>query len=94
MPAKVYLDSPPGRFPGDAGTRRRAGDRQMGDLVSAPIPGRGLPVVVGVIVVSDAETGESLAVIDGPLGHLASHRGGCRPVGVSPWRPRRAHRWG
>ena len=39
MPAKVYVDAPPARrLPGDAGARRRAGDAQVGDLVSRATP--------------------------------------------------------
>ena len=64
MPAKVYLDSPPGDF--RAMPARGDGLAIVKWVTSFPAnPGRGLPVVVGVIVVSDAETGETLAVIDG-----------------------------
>ncbi len=64
MPAKVYLDSPPGDF--RAMPARGDGLAIVKWVTSYPSnPGRGLPVVAGVIVVSDAETGESLAVIDG-----------------------------
>ncbi len=64
MPAKVYLDSPPGDF--RAMPARGDGLAIVKWVTSFPHnPSRDLPVVVGVIVVSDAETGESLAVIDG-----------------------------
>jgi ornithine cyclodeaminase/alanine dehydrogenase-like protein (mu-crystallin family) len=64
MPAKVYLDSPPGDF--RAMPARGDGMAIVKWVTSFPSnPGRGLPVVVGVIVASDAETGETLAVIDG-----------------------------
>ena len=64
MPPKVYLDSPPGDF--RAMPARGDGLAIVKWVTSFPRnPRRGLPVVVGVIVVSDAETGESLAVIDG-----------------------------
>jgi alanine dehydrogenase len=64
MPAKVYLDSPPGDF--RAMPARGDGLAIVKWVTSFPAnPGRGLPVVVGVIVASDAETGETLAVIDG-----------------------------
>jgi ornithine cyclodeaminase/alanine dehydrogenase-like protein (mu-crystallin family) len=64
MPAKVYLDSPPGDF--RAMPARGDGLAIVKWVTSFPRnPDRGLPVVDGVIVVSDAETGEMLAVIDG-----------------------------
>jgi ornithine cyclodeaminase/alanine dehydrogenase-like protein (mu-crystallin family) len=64
MPPKVYLDSPPGDF--RAMPARGDGMAIVKWVTSFPRnPGRGLPVVVGVIVASDAETGETLAVIDG-----------------------------
>ena len=64
MPAKVYLDSPPGDF--RAMPARGDGLAIVKWVTSFPAnPQRGLPVVAGVIVVSDADTGETLAVIDG-----------------------------
>jgi ornithine cyclodeaminase/alanine dehydrogenase-like protein (mu-crystallin family) len=64
MPAKIYLDSPPGDF--RAMPARGDGLAIVKWVTSYPTnPDRGLPVVVGVIVVSDAGTGETLAVIDG-----------------------------
>lgn len=64
MPAKVYLDSPP------AGDFRampaRGGGLALLKWVTS-MPGnsaRGLPVVRGVVVLSDAATGEELAVIE------------------------------
>ena len=63
MPAKTYVQVPNGDF--------RAMPAQGGGLAilkwitSFPAnPGRGLPVVMGVICVSRAETGELLALID------------------------------
>ena len=64
MPAKVYLDSPPGDF--RAMPARGDGLAILKWVTSFPRnPGRDLAVVYGVIVVSDADTGETLAVIDG-----------------------------
>jgi ornithine cyclodeaminase/alanine dehydrogenase-like protein (mu-crystallin family) len=63
MPAKVYLDSPPGDF--RAMPARGSGVALLKWVTSYPHnPQRGLPVVTGVIVLSDAETGEELAVLD------------------------------
>jgi alanine dehydrogenase len=63
MPAKVYLDSPPGDF--RAMPARGAGIALLKWVTSFPAnPERGLPVVTGVIVLSNAETGEELAIID------------------------------
>jgi alanine dehydrogenase len=63
MPAKVYLDSPPGDF--RAMPARGDGLAIVKWVTSFPHnPGRGLPVVSGVIVVSSAETGQELAIID------------------------------
>ena len=67
MPAKVYIDSPPGDF--RAMPARGDGLAIVKWVTSYPEnPARGLPVVTGVVVVSNAETGETLAIID------------CRPV--------------
>jgi ornithine cyclodeaminase/alanine dehydrogenase-like protein (mu-crystallin family) len=64
MPAKVYLDSPPhGDF--RAMPARGDGLAMVKWVTSFPAnTSRGLPVVRGVIVVSDADTGEELAVIE------------------------------
>ena len=63
MPAKVYLDSPPGDF--RAMPARGDGLAIVKWVTSFPHnPDRGLPVVTGVIVVSNAETGEELAIVD------------------------------
>ena len=64
MPAKVYVDSPPhGDF--RAMPARGDGLALVKWVTSFPgNPERGLPVVAGVVVVSDAETGEPLAVMD------------------------------
>jgi alanine dehydrogenase len=64
MPAKVYLDSPPhGDF--RAMPARGDGLALLKWVTSFPSnPDRGLPVVAGVIALSDAETGEPLAVMD------------------------------
>jgi alanine dehydrogenase len=63
MPPKVYLDSPPGDF--RAMPARGDGIALLKWVTSFPAnPERGLPVVTGVIVVSNAETGEELAIID------------------------------
>jgi len=64
MPAKVYLDSPPhGDF--RAMPARGDGLALLKWVTSFPAnPDQGLPVVAGLIVLSDAETGEPLAVLD------------------------------
>jgi ornithine cyclodeaminase/alanine dehydrogenase-like protein (mu-crystallin family) len=64
MPPKVYLDAPPN---GDfrAMPARGSGLAILKWVTSFPgNPGKGLPVVLGTITVSDAETGEPLALID------------------------------
>ena len=64
MPAKVYLDSPPnGDF---RAMPARGGGLALLKWVTS-FPGnssRGLPVVRGEVLLSDAETGEELAVIE------------------------------
>ena len=63
MPSKVYLQSPPGDF--RAMPARGDGLAIVKWVTSFPQnPARGLPVVTGVIVVSSAETGEELAIVD------------------------------
>ncbi|MGH2981219.1 MAG: ornithine cyclodeaminase family protein [Solirubrobacterales bacterium] len=63
MPAKVYLDSPPGDF--RAMPARGSGVALLKWVTSYPDnPRRGLPVVTGVIVISDADTGAELAIVD------------------------------
>ena len=64
MPAKVYLDSPPhGDF--RAMPARGDGVALLKWVTSFPHnPDRGLPVVAGAVVLSDATTGELLAVMD------------------------------
>ena len=65
MPPKVYLQSPPY---GDFRAMPAAGDgiALLKWVTSFPgNPERGRPVVTGTILVSDATTGESLALIDG-----------------------------
>ena len=63
MPAKVYLDSPPGDF--RAMPARGSGVALLKWVTSYPHnPDRDLPVVTGVIVLSDAETGAELAIVD------------------------------
>jgi alanine dehydrogenase len=63
MPAKVYLDSPPGDF--RAMPARGGGIALLKWVTSYPDnPQRGLPVVTGVIVLSDAETGQEQAILD------------------------------
>jgi ornithine cyclodeaminase/alanine dehydrogenase-like protein (mu-crystallin family) len=64
MPAKVYLDSPPH---GDFRAMPALGDglALLKWVTSFPgNSGRGLPVVRGEVLLSDAETGEELAVIE------------------------------
>jgi alanine dehydrogenase len=64
MPAKVYLDSPPH---GDFRAMPALGDGLALLKWVTSFPGntaRGLPVVRGEILLSDAETGEELAVIE------------------------------
>jgi alanine dehydrogenase len=63
MPAKVYLDSPPGDF--RAMPARGSGVALLKWVTSYPSnPERGLPVVTGVILLSDADTGAELAILD------------------------------
>lgn len=64
MPAKVYLDSPPhGDF---RAMPARGGDLAMLKWISSfpHNPERGLPTVIGLLIVSDATTSEPLAVLD------------------------------
>src|SRR4051812_1510009 len=64
MPAKVYLDSPP---PGDfRAMPARGGELAMLKWISSfpQNPQRGLPTVIGLLVVSDATTSEPLALLD------------------------------
>ncbi len=64
MPAKVYLDSPPN---GDFRAMPARGDglALLKWVTSFPHnPERGLPVVTGAVVLSDADTGELLAIVD------------------------------
>jgi alanine dehydrogenase len=64
MPAKVYLDSPPH---GDFRAMPALGDgiALLKWVTSFPgNTGKGLPVVRGEVLLSDAETGEELAVIE------------------------------
>jgi ornithine cyclodeaminase/alanine dehydrogenase-like protein (mu-crystallin family) len=65
MPSKVYLASPPhGDF--RAMPARGDGYALIKWVTSFPHnPERGLPVVTGVIVLSDADTGKELAIVDG-----------------------------
>lgn len=65
MPAKVYLDAPPdGDF--RAMPVRGSGLALLKWVTSFPRnPERGLPVVSGALLLSSAETGELLAVLDG-----------------------------
>jgi alanine dehydrogenase len=63
MPAKVYLDSPPGDF--RAMPAHGDGLAMLKWVTSFPSnPERGLPVVTGVLLLSDADTGEELAIMD------------------------------
>ncbi len=64
MPAKVYLDSPPhGDF--RAMPARGDGLALLKWVTSFPgNPERGLPVVAGAVLLSDAATGELLAIVD------------------------------
>lgn len=64
MPAKVYLDSPP---QGDFRAMPALGDgfALLKWVTSFPRnPERGLPVVAGALLLSDAETGELVAIMD------------------------------
>ena len=64
MPSKVYLPSPPyGDF--RAMPARGDGLAMLKWISSFPgNPARGLPTVMGVVVLSDAETSEPLALLD------------------------------
>ena len=64
MPAKVYVDAPPD---GDFRAMPARGDglATLKWVTSFPAnPARGLPVVTGALLVSSAETGELLAIMD------------------------------
>jgi alanine dehydrogenase len=64
MPSKVYLDAPPN---GDFRAMPARGDgfASLKWVTSFPgNPARGLPVVTGALLLSDAETGELAAVMD------------------------------
>ncbi len=64
MPAKVYVDAPPG---GDFRAMPARGDglATLKWVTSFPgNPARGLPVVAGALLVSSADTGELLALMD------------------------------
>ncbi|HEV2814806.1 MAG TPA: hypothetical protein VGW10_16240 [Solirubrobacteraceae bacterium] len=64
MPAKVYLESPPhGDF---RAMPARGGDLAILKWISSfpSNPARGLPTVIGLLVVSDATTSEPLALMD------------------------------
>ena len=64
MPAKIYLASPPhGDF--RAMPVRGEGLAILKWVTSFPVnPRRGLPTVTGVVLISDADTGEPLAMLD------------------------------
>src|ERR1700689_1905632 len=63
MPAKVYLDSPPGDF--RAMPARGDGLALLKWITSFPgNPARGLPTVTGIVCLSDAETGAPLMLLD------------------------------
>lgn len=94
MPAKVYLQSPPhGDF--RAMPARGDGMAMLKWISSFPgNPARGLPTVLGVVVLSDAETSEPLALLDarsvtalrtGAVAAVAAQalaRPGARTVGI------------
>ena len=64
MPSKVYLESPPhGDF---RAMPARGGDLAILKWISSfpGNPSRGLPTVIGVLVVSDAQTSEPVALMD------------------------------
>src|SRR5687768_366187 len=64
MPSKVYLESPPhGDF---RAMPARGGDLAILKWISSfpSNPQRGLPTVIGLLVVSDATTSEPLALLD------------------------------
>ena len=64
MPAKTYVDAPPN---GDFWAMPARGDGLaiLKWVTSFPgNPARGLPVVTGALLLSSAETGELLAIID------------------------------
>jgi alanine dehydrogenase len=94
MPAKVYLDSPP--FGDFRAMPARGGGLAMLKWISS-FPGnprRGLPTVMGVVCLSDAQTSEPLALIDArsvtalrtgagaAVATAALARGDARTVGV------------
>src|ERR671917_24395 len=73
MPSKVYLESPPhGDF---RAMPARGGELAILKWISSfpSNPARGLPTVIGLLVVSDATTSEPVALMDG-----GAARGGAR----------------
>lgn len=89
MPAKVYLDAPPN---GDFRAMPARGDGLaiVKWVTSFPNnPERGLPTVAGVIIVSDAENGEPLALIDGRA-VTALRTGAVAPVATAAIAPANA----
>src|SRR3954466_9384051 len=82
MPAKVYLDSSPY---GDFRAMPARGDGLALLKWVTSFPGnsaRGLPVVRGEVLLSDAETGEELAVIE--CSSVTSLRTGAAAAGSPP----------
>ncbi|MBI5309897.1 MAG: ornithine cyclodeaminase family protein [Actinobacteria bacterium] len=94
MPSKVYLDAPPG---GDFRAMPARGDGLAIVKWVTSFPGNsahGMPVVYGTIIVSSAESGEPLALIDGravtalrtgavaPIATRAIAPEGARSVGI------------
>ena len=59
----LRLELPGGGLPRDARDRRWARAAQVGDVVPGN-PARGLPTVTGLVLLSDAEDGRLLAVLD------------------------------
>ena len=82
MPAKTYVDAPPhGDF--RAMPARGEGLAILKWVTSFPgNPARGLPVVAGALLVSSAETGELLAIVDCARRDVASHRRCGRGLGA------------
>ena len=74
MPAKVYLQSPPY---GDFRAMPALGDgfALLKWVTSFPANlAKGLPTVNGIVCLSDAQTGQPLALLDAPGDHRAAHR--------------------
>ncbi len=94
MPSKVYVEAPPD---GDFRAMPAAGGGYavLKWVTSFPgNPARGLPTVSGVVLLSDARTGELLALLDAASVTARTDGGGRRARGRDAGEGRRRHGWG